>query len=199
MTQLLKQQLSHHRREVRPLTTAASTVPRLAATHLQQLIRSWKHQSRTDPRFVQAAKQLGAAAPNLLHFITLNTAPASQQEVEGQNNRLKQVFRQQSGHVHSRHLFIYHAEGTSMALNFHAKNGGERPISRLGIELEPDSRWLADLSWADLQQAKRYLQGLRQPRRDYLKIQKKGLEELRKGSPQKWVTMLLKKVQPQKN
>lgn len=195
----LTQQLASHKREVSQLTTGYAHVPTLAVTHLQKLIDSWKHQGRTDPRFEKAATQLMDAAPNLLHFINVKTAPASQQEIEGQNNRLKQVFRQQSGHVHSRHRFVYHAEGTSAVLNFHAKNGDESPMKRLGIDLGPSPRWLADLSWTDLQQAKRYLLNLRQPRRDYLKVRKKGLEELRKDSIQKWTSMVLKSMQPQKD
>jgi hypothetical protein len=191
----LNQQLSHHKREVRALTTEASNVPPLAAVQLQKLIKSWEHQKLKDLRFGTAANQLRAAAPDLLHFITFKTAPASQQELEGQNNRLKQVFRQQSGHVHTRYRFVYHAEGTSAVLNFHSKNEEKSPLERLGIEFEPASRWLLDLDWTDLQQAKRYLLDLRRPRRGYLKVKKKGLGELRRETLQEWVTLALKLLQ----
>lgn len=186
---------AHQKRELQRLTGPSPTVPTAAAAFLQKLITHWRALGQDFAPFQVASRQLSKAAPNLLHFLAFQWAPPSQQELEGQNNRLKQVFRQQSGHVASRHRLVYHAEGYSAVLNFHSKIGALSPLNRLGIDLGPDPQWLSQLSWTDLHHARLKLRALRQPRRTYLVIRKEGLPTIRLKSQQKWSHWVYQQLQ----
>ena len=191
---MLKQQPAKQRRELTPLTSPSQGVPEAAAAFLGKLIQEWEAKGKTIPSFQKAARQLKGAAPDLTHFLERRTAPPSQQEIESQNNRLKQVLRQQSGHVANRFRFVYHAEPLTAVLNLEAIGEDSSPVERLGISLLPDHGWLNALSREALQKAWNKLQALRKPRREYLGIRKKGFKEFRKHSITTWLQWLPTRV-----
>ena len=124
-----------------------------AAVHFRRLITRWEALQARLPVVKAGIQQLRRYQDQLLVFVRVPLVPPTNQVIETNHGRLKELFRRGSGRRETGRDLKYHGMGYSQALNFETIAGVPSPLEVLGFSREETATWfrqLSDAEWKDV-------------------------------------------------